>query len=65
VRSATGPQLGIDPGVLGQLLDHVSALSQYRMEDLSTSLSGKLEEVLRQLSHGEVERYAQTVSAVE
>ncbi len=45
--------------LLGQLLDHVSALSQYRIEDLSTALSGKLEEVLRQLSHGEVERYAQ------
>ncbi len=51
--------LGSTREVLGQLLDHVSALSQYRLEDLSTSLSGKLEEVLRQLSHGEVERYAQ------
>ncbi len=50
--------LGSTREVLGQLLDHVSALSQYRIEDLSAALSGKLEEVLRQVSRGEVERYA-------
>ena len=50
--------LGSTREVLGQLLDHVSALSQFRIEDLSSSLSGKLEEVLRNLSRGEVERYA-------
>jgi len=50
--------LGSTREVLGQLLDHVSALSQYRIEDLSTALSGKLEEALRNVSRGEVERYA-------
>jgi hypothetical protein len=50
--------LGSTRELLGQLLDHVSALSTYRIEDLSTALGGKLEESLRQISRGEVERYA-------
>jgi hypothetical protein len=49
--------LGSAREVLGQLLDHVSALSQYRIENLSAALSGKLEEVLRTISRGDIDRY--------
>lgn len=49
--------LGSAREVLGQLLDHVSALSQYRIENLSAALAGKLEEALRTISRGDIDRY--------
>lgn len=49
--------LGSTREVLGQLLDHVSSLSQFRIENLSAALGGKLEEALRTISRGDIDRY--------